>query len=340
MNTAFQRIMADAARLTRSGDLQRATQAIQAALGQAAIVEPPPHPVAPALRLPAPPQPNARPEGQFIAGVHHEGGAQRAYKLYVPPGLDGRPAPLVVMLHGCKQDPDDFAAGTAMNEAARERGFLVLYPAQSQQANASRCWNWFKHSHQQRDRGEPRLIAGMTRDVMKRHDVDPRRVYVAGLSAGGAMAAIVGAAYPDLYAAVGVHSGLAAGAASDLQGALQAMKSGAAAAGPARRSPPTIVFHGDRDTIVHPVNGEHAAAAGARQADAVVESAVSAGGRRYSTTTYREPAGRVVAEHWVIHGAGHAWAGGSARGSYTDPKGPDATAEMLRFFFANPLQPD
>ena len=338
MNPAFQRLMADAARLTRSGDLQRATAAIQAALGQPLFDEPPARPAVHARPLQAPLRAKNDPAGQFIAGVHHEAGAQRGYKLYVPPGRDGRPAPLVVMLHGCKQDPDDFAAGTAMNEAARERGFLVLYPAQSQQANPSRCWNWFKHNHQERDRGEPRLIAGMTRDVMKRHDVDPRRVYVAGLSAGGAMAAIVGAAYPDLYGAVGVPSGLAAGAATDLKGALQAMKTGAAAAR-ACKSPPTIVFHGDGDTIVHPVNGEQVVAARAGQADALIESAVSAGGRRYSTHTYREPGGRVVAEHWVIHGAGHAWAGGSARGTYTDPKGPDATAEMLRFFFANPLHP-
>ena len=230
MTPAFERLMTDAARLTRSGDLQRATEAIQAALGQMQIGEPAARTLAPARPLLPPPQPKAGSAGQFIAGVHHEGGAKRAYKLYVPPAIDGRPLPLVVMLHGCTQDPDDFAAGTAMNEAARERGFLVLYPAQSQQANPSRCWNWFKHNHQVRDRGEPRLIAGMTRDVMKRHDVDPRRVYVAGLSAGGAMAAIVGAAYPDLYAAVGVHSGLAAGAAADLPGALQAMKTGAAAA--------------------------------------------------------------------------------------------------------------
>jgi poly(hydroxyalkanoate) depolymerase family esterase len=337
MTPEFQRLMADATRMTRGGDLQRATEAIQAALGRSSTDAVPTRPVMPPQRLQAPHVAPMAGNGQFIDGVHHEGGAHRAYKLYVPPGREGQAMPLIVMLHGCKQDPDDFAAGTAMNEAARERGFLVLYPAQSQQANASRCWNWFKHNHQERGRGEPRLIAGMTREVMKRYGADPRRVYVAGLSAGGAMAAILGRAYPDLYAAVGVHSGLAAGAATDLPGAFQAMKAGAGAVPPGS-TPPTIVFHGDRDTTVHPVNGEQVVAAGAGQADGLVESAVSAGGRRYTTYTYREPGGQAVAEHWVVHGAGHAWAGGSPRGSYTDPKGPDATAEMLRFFFDNPLR--
>jgi poly(3-hydroxybutyrate) depolymerase len=214
----------------------------------------------------------------------------------------------------------------------------VLYPAQSQQANPQRCWNWFKHSHQQRGRGEPALLAGMTRDVMASHAVDADRVFVAGLSAGGAMAAILGDTYPDLFAAVGVHSGLAAGAASDLPSALSAMRSGGAegaAAGGQRV--PTIVFHGDADSTVHPRNGEQVAAFSADSAIAPdVHQHQQPGGRRSTRRVHRDAGGNVLAEHWVVHGAPHAWSGGSARGSYTDARGPDATAEMLRFFLEHP----
>jgi poly(hydroxyalkanoate) depolymerase family esterase len=241
------------------------------------------------------------------------------------------------MLHGCTQDPDDFAAGTGMNDAARERGCFVLYPAQAQKANPSRCWNWFKHNHQQRGRGEPALLAGMTRAVMQRHAVDPQRVYVAGLSAGGAMAAILGDAYPDLYAAVGVHSGLPAGSATNVKSAFEAMKAGSTAT-PTGQAPPTIVFHGDQDATVHPVNGERVAASSAGAAQPSSEQARSGNGRAYTRRVYRDEAGGVRTEHWTVHGAGHAWSGGRADGSYTDAKGPDATAEMLRFFLEHPLR--
>ena len=272
----------------------------------------------------------------FLAGRYGTGAAGRDYKLFVPPGTGSTPLPLVVMLHGCTQDPDDFAAGTAMNEAAREQGFFVLYPAQSQSANPQRCWNWFKHSHQVRGRGEPATLAGMTKDVMSRYAIDPSRVYVAGLSAGGAMAAILGDTYPDVFAAVGVHSGLAAGAASDLPSALGAMQGGGSA--PARTSGsasvPTIVFHGDADRTVHPRNGEHAFAAplGGGASATETESGSSSGGRRWTRSLQRDAGGKIVAEHWEVHGAGHAWSGGDRSGSYTDPAGPDATAAMLAFF--------
>ena len=347
MNPSFQRLMAEATRLTRGGNLQRATAAIRAALAR---------PVAPAARndsgvidiearevdtetaSAAPPPPRA---GQFIAGSHTDSAGTRDYKLYVPPGYRGQALPLVLMLHGCTQNPDDFAAGTGMNDAALEREFFVLYPAQAQGANASRCWNWFKHNHQRRGRGEPALLAGMTRDVMQRYHIDPHRVYVAGLSAGGAMAAILGDAYPDLFAAVGVHSGLPTGSANDVKSAFTAMKAGSAAAagGSAGHPLPTIVFHGDQDTTVHPVNGDQVVAASAGAATPQHERARSDNGREFTRRTYRDASGRAVAEHWTVHGAGHAWSGGSARGSYTDPKGPDATEEMLRFFFANTLRP-
>ncbi len=268
MHANFQRLIQDATRLVRAGKLNAATAAIRNALrgaGQAPGTDAAPAPAsdivldveareipAPAART-EPPDPQGAPvqdpaEGAFISGRSGDGRAQRDYKLYVPPQAGERPLPLVVMLHGCTQQPDDFAAGTRMNEAARRQGCFVLYPAQSRQANPQRCWNWFKHNHQERGRGEPALLVAMTRNVMAQHAIDPARVYVAGLSAGGAMATILGAAYPDVYAALGVHSGLAAGAAKDLPSALAAMQSGGRADSGAVSRLPTIVFHGDADT--------------------------------------------------------------------------------------------
>lgn len=262
-----------------------------------------------------------------------------AYKLFVPRKNTGRRRPLVLMLHGCSQNPEDFATGTQMNRLAQAHGFLVLYPAQTRHANAHRCWNWFKAQHQQRDRGEPAVLAALTQFVMSVYDVDPARVYVAGLSAGGAMADILGRAYPDLFAAVGIHSGVSAGAATDLGSALSAMKSGRPGTG--ERPPmPTIVFHGDADSTVHPRNGEHvvaAALAGHRGASHTAESRTqSLNGRSVTRRTYADAYGRDAVEYWLLHDGGHAWAGGNPEGSFTDPSGPDASAEMLRFFLAHP----
>jgi len=369
MNTNFQTLMRQATELTQAGSLNEATAAIQRALHSTSADG---ATTAPTWAWPGASGPDnasvadsplvledcafevdalVPAAGEFTSGSHTLGALTRRYKLYTPPSQGDQPMPLVVMLHGCTQNPDDFAAGTSMNQRAHEQGFCVLYPEQSQEANPSRCWNWFKHNHQQRDSGEPALLASMTQSVIKQQGIDPRRVFIAGLSAGGAMAAIVAGAYPEIFAAVGVHSGLPTGAASNVAEALTVMKSGepgmampgkggrlgAAIKSPLRpqTSVPTIVFHGDHDTTVHPRNGEKVIAAvlGSGTAGPHVEQGVSARGRRYTRSTRRAEHGRVVTEHWLVHGAGHAWSGGSAEGSYTDGSGPDATREMLRFFF-------
>jgi poly(hydroxyalkanoate) depolymerase family esterase len=284
----------------------------------------PPYP-APASTEPLP--------GTFTDQSFTNPAGTRTYKLYVPSTYGGRPAPLVVMLHGCTQDPDDFALGTQMNVLAEEYGCLVVYPAQSPQANPSRCWNWFSAIDQQRDQGEPSIIAGITREVMAHHAVDPAQVYVAGLSAGGAMATIMGTLYPDLYAAVGVHSGLPFASAHDLPSALAAMKGDFRRRGEPGHAVPIIVFHGDKDTTVHPTAGDELIAHVRHVSkEIVVEPGTVPDGYAYTRTVHQREDGRVHAEHWVIHGAGHAWSGGSERGSYTDGKGPDASREMLRFF--------
>ena len=284
--------------------------------------------------------------GRWIDGTHTNAAGTRAYKLYVPSGYQGKPVPLVVMLHGCTQHPDDFAAGTAMNFLAEEDGFLVVYPAQADTANASRCWNWFQATDQRRDQGEPSLIAAITRQVMVEYQVDARRVYVAGLSAGGAMAAIMATTYPDLYAALGVHSGLAPGSAHDLPSAFQAMQHGAHAKTPgAAQAIPLILFHGDCDPTVHPCNADHLvrhwAAAGTKPSrlpvpTVTVRPSQKPGGRDASCAIYHTAKGRILVEHWTIHGAGHAWSGGAGSGSHTDPQGPDASREIVRFFREHP----
>ena len=279
--------------------------------------------------------PGAR--GQLEEHVFTAEGGSRNYLLYVPSGRTGATLPLVVMLHGCGQSAKDFAAGTRMNELAEAQGFVVAWPVQPSSANMARCWNWFRAEDQGRDGGEPALIAGLTRRIMHDHPIDPTRVYVAGLSAGGAAAAVLGATHPDLYAAVGVHSGLACGAARDLGSAMAAMREGAPAGAACAAGVPTIVFHGDRDTTVHPANGDHviAHAAAGKTLEETTSRGESAGGVAWTRTVQTDAQGSAILEQWAIHGAGHAWSGGSAEGSYTDPRGPDASAEMVRFFLSH-----
>lgn len=383
MPDSIQRWLREVSRLTQSGRFAKAAQFVQQSMvgtpveassgNPETVIELPLSDAAGESTLPvdsavAPEQGGH--QGVSLAGQHTEAGLTRAYILYLPPAVasPALPAsiPLVVMLHGCSQSPDDFAAGTGMNELACEQGFAVLYPAQSQDANAARCWNWFEPGHQRRGSGEPAVLAGLTRSVIAQHGLDARRVYVAGLSAGGAMAAILGQTYPDLYAAVGIHSGLASGAASDLMSALSAMKHGrsdassestnekaiALTAQALGASPPapTIVFHGDSDAVVHPDNGMRAVEAAIATGEldimdsaaalALVEQGVSPKGRGYTRTTHPHAEIHLnQAEHWLLHGGGHAWSGGSAQGSFTDPDGPDATREMWRFFSSH-VQPE
>ncbi|MGZ3298536.1 MAG: extracellular catalytic domain type 1 short-chain-length polyhydroxyalkanoate depolymerase [Asticcacaulis sp.] len=258
----------------------------------------------------------------------------RPYKLYVPSGYHGQSVPLIVMLHGCTQSPDDFAAGTRMNEVAEAETFLVAYPGQTKSGNSQKCWNWYNPADQVRDAGEPSLIAGITRQIIATFNVDVTQVFVAGLSAGGAQAAIMGAAYPELYAAVGVHSGLACGAARDMPSAFAAMRQGAAAVHKGKAVVPTIVFHSDDDRTVHPANADQVVlqARGTRRLHATTTTGTSQGGMGYTRTVMADDAGLPVLEQWTLHGAGHTWSGGSPEGSFTSPSGPDASREMLRFF--------
>jgi len=355
------RTMQEAMQLMQTGDLQAATRAITRGLARETpvpandgrddcivaayeVVDDPADAVAIDARDPDGGAKAAREAGFTAHRFSCEAGTL-AYKLFVPTGLDADAVPpLVVMLHGCTQSPDDFARGTRMNALAQQAGYVVAYPAQSAKNNPGKCWNWFRSGDQQRGRGEAALLAALTSHLVATHRLDEHRVYVAGLSAGGAMAAVLGHAYPDIFAAIGVHSGLPHQAAHDLPSALAAMRQGTVA----RDTPatpavvPVIVFHGDRDTTVDPCNGAAvlAQSIGAKPGDggatpaplATIVRGSTPSGRAFTQTIYTGADGTVVAEQWVVHDAGHAWFGGDAAGSYTDPAGPDASAQMLRFF--------
>jgi poly(hydroxyalkanoate) depolymerase family esterase len=378
MNHSLDMTMREAMRLMQAGDLRAATAAIQSGLmrpegrspfhpgytggapekpwidAECRVVDVlDPEPTAEHPDMEAPHEIGEPTAGQFQLHSFTCAAGTRQYKLFIPTGHLGRQLPLLVMLHGCTQSPDDFARGTRMNRLAEEEGYYVVYPAQSASDNPTKCWNWFRPADQCRDRGEPAIIAELTRHVVRAHRLDPARVYVAGLSAGAAMAVILARTYPDVYAAAGVHSGLPYGSAHDLPSAFAAMKQGSGisiadtnATNQALGAPvPTIVFHGDRDVVVGAHNGDIVIAqsmaslgdsvwdSGWRgEKDKQVERGVIPGGYSYTRTVLQDAHGRVLAEQWLVHGAGHAWFGGDPAGSYTDPKGPDASVKMLRFF--------
>lgn len=284
--------------------------------------------------------PSTMPE-QWIRGSFSNQGRNISYRLFVPAStphdLAPNKRPLIVMLHGCTQDAEDFAAGTQMNAQARAHGAMVLYPEQNQRYNPQRCWNWFKPQHQQHGRGEPALLAALTRSIVVQYGADATRVYAAGLSAGGAMANILGHRYPDVFAAVGVHSGLSSGDASDMASALSVMRTGPVKKRQVGESsgsmPPTIVFHGDADATVNVRNGAAIVDAARFSAGAPGTTATTAAVAHNATrTVYTTRDGVSRVEYWQLHGVGHAWSGGSRRGSYTHPGGVEASAEMLRFF--------
>jgi poly(hydroxyalkanoate) depolymerase family esterase len=289
------------------------------------------------------------PQGEFLSRQIETADGSRNYKVYLPSSFDGaRPAPLLVVLHGCTQDPDDIARGTRFNALADEKGVIVVYPEQPQKYNALKCWNWFDASHQLRDKGEPMLIASITRKVMGEYKVDPARVYIAGISAGGAMALTTAYAYPELFAAAGIHSGIAYAAAVSISNALSAMHSGAADSSAlsslvvksmgSARAFPAIVFQGKADKSVAAVNSDQIVSQLAGLFSPSLsrrsETPGDAGGYHFTRRVFGNS--KPVIEQWIVDELGHAWSGGSKDGTYTDSRGPDASREMMRFFFEHP----
>jgi poly(hydroxyalkanoate) depolymerase family esterase len=286
-------------------------------------------------RLVGTPPPPIADGAQFIARSFTCAAGARSYKLYIPASAPTRPNGLIVMLHGCRQNPDDFASGTAMNTVAETHGLIVAYPSQNSTANASSCWNWFSPQDQMRDTGEPALIAGITRELASEFGIADNRTFVAGLSAGGAMAAIMGQTYPDLYAAVGIHSGLAYGSATDVMSAFATMRGETPRNAQAPRARArTIVFHGGSDGLVHPSNAERIVAQAVPGSRKSASQRMHVNGRSCTRTEIAGANGSPIVEYWLIEGAGHAWSGGHPSGTYTDVSGPNASTEMVRFFLA------
>lgn len=295
--------------------------------------------------------PHAVAAGTFLPSTFTNALGSRDYKLYVPSGVHDAPMPLVVMLHGCRQDPDDFAAGTRMNQLAQRHGFLVAYPAQKARSNGANCWNWFETQEQTRAGQEPSLIAGIVGAIGAQHRVDPARVFVAGLSAGASMAVILGQTHPELFAAVAAHSGVPLGSAHDVASAFAAMQGqmpppkARSASRRAARPVRTLVLHGDADRTVEWANGraitQDAIAAFKRaKAPVLLSRRTGAAGRPspQGTRNFVDAGGRVMVRECTVHGGSHAWFGGSTEGSFTEHAGLDASAEIVRFFLGAALE--
>lgn len=316
-------------RRTGSGDLR---DVIDRSLADAGL-----HTQAPDAGDASIPDDTAGGRGRFLHATFGNAHGRRDYRLYLPVDytVDGPARPLLLMLHGCTQSPEDFAVGTRMNALADRHGLLVAYPRQAGKANHAKCWNWFRPQDQRADAGEPSILAGMIAQVAGEHRVDTGRIYVAGLSAGAAMAVILGRTRPDLVRAIGVHSGLPYASAHDVPSALAAMqgRSSGAARGDGALAVPTIIFHGDEDRTVVPANADALAADAMRRGARLRrETGRAPGGRDYTREVGVDESGRPVFERWTVHGAGHAWSGGDRAGTYTDPSGPDASEAMLAFF--------
>jgi len=300
--------------------------------------------------------------GEWVKGSATSAAGSRSYSLWVPTGYDKRkPAPLVMMLHGCMQNPQGLAAISGINTVADKNNFLVVYPEQIKEANPLQCWNWFDPKHQARDTGEPSILAAIVAGVRASHKVDAKRTYVAGVSAGAAMAVVMGVTYPDVFSAIGVHSGLAFKAGTDVQSGLAAMKQGGPDPKPlgllafkameknrkAARRMPVIVFHGDSDPYLNPVNADQVTTQWVTTNDYLddgrdngsvksapvktVQGSIPAG-HSFTRSIYNDRSGRLLLEKWIIKGLGHAWSGSPAVSAFGDPKGPNASEEMWRFF--------
>lgn len=353
MNDDFMSAMRRTLDAVRAGNPARATRLIQGALSgtpKPSAPEPKTSPAVGRIRRPTRPlsqviadlaarspgkaanlrgpiSPPDLPEGAVFHRRRHDGPhGGRDYLLFRPSGRSGPVRGVVMMLHGCTQSPEGFAAGTRMNRHAEENGLIVVYPEQTRTDNMQLCWNWFHPGDQRNDGGEAALLAGLGAAVLSEFNLSDAGLFVSGLSAGGAMAALIANTHPDLVAAASVHSGLAPGSAQDVVSAFAAMRGDASGRAEALRVP-AIIFHGSADGTVAPVNAGRLAG----PMTATAERTGVGGSRRFDVLSGRNASGHPV-EVWRIDGAGHAWSGGQAEGSYTDPLGPDASAESMRFF--------
>jgi poly(hydroxyalkanoate) depolymerase family esterase len=323
---------------------------------------PTPTPTPPATPTPTPTPPpggGATPgKGTSFSGTYTNAAGSRAYRGYVPSTYKaGTPVPLLVVLHGCTESADVFRQLTRFDELAEAKGFLVVFPEQPKSANNQNCWNFFQDAQTHRGTGEPSLIAGITDWVGQHYSVDSHRIYVAGLSAGGAMASVMAATYPDVYAAIGIGSGCEYAATATCAGYKSADPAAAAQAaykemGTRARAMPVISFSGDKDTTVPPVNADQLLQQWQLTADLADDGATNGSvlskptstisgqvpnGLSYTVRSYGDAQTNELVQYWVVNGMSHAWSGGCSCQPYAEPKGPDATAAMYAFFVKHPM---